>query len=57
MISIVVHAVSDTKAGSYAIQGFGATLVEKIHGDYFTVVGLPLGLLSDMLESFGMKVF
>lgn len=47
----------EDKAGAYGIQGFGATIVERIDGDYFTVVGLPLGLLSDMLESFGVRVF
>ncbi|MCL6637534.1 MAG: Maf family protein [Alicyclobacillus sp.] len=45
------------KAGSYAIQGLGATLVEKIDGDYFTVVGLPLNLLSDLLAEAGVALF
>lgn len=33
------------KAGAYGIQGLGATLVEKITGDFYTVVGLPLSKL------------
>jgi len=44
------------KAGSYAIQGLGATLVDKIDGCYFNVVGLPLSLLGSMLSEFGIQV-
>lgn len=44
------------KAGAYAIQGLGSTLVESIEGCYFNVVGLPLALLSDMLAKFGVEV-
>jgi septum formation protein len=37
------------RAGGYAIQGRGATLVRAIQGDYLNVVGLPLGRLLDLL--------
>ena len=37
------------RAGAYAIQGFGAALVEEIEGDYLNVVGLPAALLVRLL--------
>ncbi len=43
------------KAGSYGIQGFGSVLVEKIEGDYFSVVGLPISKTARLLSKFGVK--
>jgi septum formation protein len=41
------------KAGAYGIQGFAATLVERIDGDYFTVVGFPLAAFARALPNIG----
>jgi septum formation protein len=37
------------RAGAYAIQGLGASLVKRIEGDYLNVVGLPAALLVRLL--------
>jgi len=42
------------KAGAYGIQGFGAVIVEKIEGDYFTVMGLGLSRLVSLWRDVGL---
>ena len=42
------------KAGAYGIQGFGATIVDRIDGDYFAVMGLALGRMVRLLASVGV---
>jgi septum formation protein len=43
------------KAGAYAIQGRAARWIPRIEGDYFNVVGLPLALVSTLLDGLANK--
>jgi len=44
------------KAGAYSVQGKGAQLIEKIEGDYPTIVGLPLWRVAKLLEGQGVRL-
>ncbi len=44
------------KAGAYAIQGLGSIIVDRIEGDHFNVIGLPLSALAESLKEFGVRV-
>ena len=41
------------RAGAYAVQGRGAALVERVEGDHWNVVGLPVAALVDALSEAG----
>jgi septum formation protein len=44
------------KAAAYAIQSGGAAFVEKIEGDYDSIVGLPVANIIEVLKGFGVAV-
>ena len=40
------------KAGSYAIQGDGAKFIKCINGDYYSIVGLPIGQVYHRIKKY-----
>lgn len=52
----IIREETTDKAGGYGIQGIGGVLFEKIDGDYYNVIGLPLFSLTNELKKFGVKV-
>lgn len=44
------------KSGSYELQGLGATIIDRIEGDFSNVVGLPMAHLARALREFGVEL-
>lgn len=45
------------KAGAYGVQGLGSVFIERIEGDFYSVMGLPMNLLYQMLVQLGVSPF
>jgi septum formation protein len=67
-VAVTFHAMTDAdidayirtgepmdKAGAYGIQGYGATVVQRVDGDYFAVMGLPLQRLVRIARRMGLR--
>ena len=51
LASYVASGEWEGRAGGYAIQGLGASLVERVEGDYSNIVGLPVTKLVELLAT------
>ena len=54
IINYIAHGEPMDKAGAYGIQGKGSLFVKEINGDYFNIVGLPIGKLNRELMNFDL---
>ena len=52
----VAMGEGNDKAGAYALQGQGRSLIESLRGDYLAAVGLPLKSVAEYLEQFGIRI-
>jgi septum formation protein len=56
MASYVASGESIGKAGAYAIQGLASRFAERVEGDYFNIVGLPISLVYLHLKDLGCPI-
>ena len=54
ILSYVASGEPADKAGAYGIQGLGARFIERINGDYYTVMGLPVCGLYHLMREQGL---
>ena len=49
---VTFFPISDDKAGAYAIQGRAALWLDRLEGDYYTIMGLPVSRTARLLSRF-----